>query len=128
MQSAPAPWPVPPSSPEAASPVRLWPELLRTAHLVYPEPTRHNKLNRLKYLLRGLLLAPSSLALLEILAAPKLRPLLAARPRVYSRLQWPYLDVRFRTESKLAALRAHHTFLLSTFPDSLLTAISSPEG
>lgn len=106
---------------------RAWTELLRSASLVYPDPGFKEEINRLKYLVRGLLLGGATAELLTILNQPGLRALAQRHPRVFSRLQWPYLSCKFRTSDKISALRNHYSFVLERLPEAILERFARAE-
>ncbi len=104
-----------------------WTELRRTASLVYPDRGLKEDINRLKYLARGMLLGEATVELLALLNQPRLRSLAQKHPRVFSRLQWPYLTCRFRTSEKLSALQNHYSFVLERLPTFILETFARAE-
>ncbi len=99
-------------------------ELLRTAPLVYHAPTRKDQLQRVKYFARALFFWRETSEWLALLRAPRFAKLVECRPRVYSRLQRPYLTCQLTTAQKMAALRAHYAFVAEQLPEAVFAAIS----
>ncbi|MEI6871564.1 MAG: DUF535 family protein [Verrucomicrobiota bacterium] len=104
-----------------------WRELRRTASLVYPDRGFKEDVNRLKYLVRGMLLGGATGELLALMNQPGLRALAQKHPRVFSRLQWPYLTCKFRTSEKLSALRNHYSFVLERLSAPILETFARAE-
>lgn len=100
-------------------------ELRRTAPEIYPHPRFKEKLNRLKYIFRGLWFARDTTALMVLLSDPRLAALCKAYPRLVSKLQWPFITSRHTTPQKVAALRAHYGFFTQHLSPSIQETISS---
>jgi uncharacterized protein len=105
----------------------LWFELLRTAALVYPDSGLKEDVNRLKYIARGLWLSPYTTQLLALLDQPSIKELAQRHPRVFSRLQWPYLTRSLRTSQKLSALKQHYAFVSEQLPPPIIAAFARSE-
>jgi hypothetical protein len=102
--------------------------LIRTSHGVYPDPLFKEKLNRLKYIVRGLWDSKNTTCLLELFANPSLEQLSRNHPRLVAKLQWPFISCRFTNEEKVAALRSHYEFFTSSLPSPIREAISRGES
>jgi hypothetical protein len=101
--------------------------LVRTAPGVYPDAQFKEKLNRLKYILRGIWFAKSTAALLEVFADPRLNVLLKTFPRLVSKLQWPFLSSHATVDQKLGALRSHYAFFTDHLSAPIQEALSLGE-
>ncbi|RFC43157.1 MAG: hypothetical protein DVB28_001632 [Verrucomicrobia bacterium] len=99
-------------------------DLRRTAPEVYPGPRHREKINRLKYIIRGLWFFKDTTALMTMLSDPRLATLCKSFPRLVSKLQWPFITSRHSNPQKLAALRAHYTFFTEHLSPSIQEAIS----
>ena len=102
----------------------VWRELRRTASLVYPDRGFREDIHRLKYRIRGLLLFAATEEWLSVLNLPELRELAQRHPRIFSRLQWPYLTYKLGLAEKLHALRQHYHFVLEKLPKPIVEAFS----
>lgn len=105
----------------------LWFELLRTAALVYPNNGLKEDINRLKHLGRALLRLRHTTQLLSLLKQPGVKELAQRHPRIFSRLQWPYLTHRFGTSQKLSALKQHYAFVSEQLPPPITAAFAQGE-
>ncbi len=102
--------------------------LSRTAGRVHPDPGWGDQLARLKYCARALLTPGRSTAWFERLAAPELADLVRAHPRLYSKLQRPYLHRRVTVAKRLHLLREHYRFVGDALDASRRREVSSVEG
>jgi hypothetical protein len=98
--------------------------LVRTAPGIYPDAQFKEKINRLKYILRGLWFAKHTAGLLEVFADPRLARLLKTFPRLVSKLQWPYLSSHATADQKLDALRSHYAFFTGDLPAPIQEVLS----
>ena|GEM_PF-6354160 len=64
----------------------------------------------------------------QFLDTPNLRAATAARPRVFAKLQRPFLTRRHRVPARLAALKQHCGYIDRTLPAATLDAICRPGG
>lgn len=99
-------------------------ELVRTSPGIYPNPQFREKLNRLKYIVRGLWKAKNTSRLMELLADPRLQTLRQTCPRLVGKLQWPFITSGYDDTQKLDALRAHYAFFTTHLPASIQSVIS----
>jgi hypothetical protein len=99
--------------------------LLRTAGIVYPFPGLRRFKDKAKYVGRGLLTPGLSCEWLSLLARPEMEFAGRLQPRVYSKLQRPYLHKDLRPAGRLAALRAHHGLAVEKLSASALEKIYS---
>ena len=92
--------------------MRLLSVLSRTAGSVYPEATWDDRLARIKYVVRALSAPRATARWFALLASPDLAGCAAAHPRLYSKLQRPYLHRRSTVGDRLAVLQEHYWFLV----------------
>ena len=83
---------------------------------------------RMKYCMRGLIFAASTEEWLQILETPALAVVVRHSPKIFQKLQRPYLTSTLRTHERLATLRQHYQFVLHHFSPGLLREISSHSG
>ena len=96
--------------------------------LVYAQNTAKDKIQRIKYILRSLIFGNQSTEWFAFLKNPKLEPILSRYPRVYSKLQRPYLNHTFNSHQKLEFLKNHYRFVTENFSDAMITSICKEIG
>ena len=102
--------------------------LWSTAPLVHPDPGFRDQLARLKYCVRALRHPRLTLEWFRLLDQPRLRPVTRRHPRLFSKLQRPYLHRRLGPAARLEAMRQHYGFLLGRLGDDAMAGIYRPEG
>ncbi len=110
------------------TPLELLHLLVRTAPRVYPAPNLKDRLQRIKYFLRALAFFPQTRQWFEILQAPELEMLVKIHPRIYSKLQRPYLNKHIGTVAQLKILRQHYRFIVEQFSDAMIQGLCTSEG
>jgi uncharacterized protein VirK/YbjX len=105
--------------------VQLPSALLRTAGIVYPFPGLRRLKDKAKYVARGLLTPGLTCEWFTLLARPEMGFATHAQPRIYSKLQRPYLHKDLPPAARLAALREHYQFALKRFTPAALEKIYS---
>lgn len=85
-------------------------------------------LKRVKYCLRGLALARSSQAWFALLQNHRLADVVRLHPKLFHKLQRPYLHRRLRVRQRLAALQQHYHFVATRFSPALIKNIYRPAG
>ena len=108
--------------------MKLFAALYRTADRVYPESTWGEALYRGKYLVRGILAAGPTLRWFQLLESRDLVGLTLSHPRIFSKLQRPYLHRRLGLRARLAVLEAHYSFVTTQLTDAARRAILSDAG
>lgn len=108
--------------------------LVATAPRVFPHevefqadgvtPVRDFKIHllkdRIKYVLRGLATPRLTREWFEFLSQPGMGAIICSRPRLYSKLQRPYLHRKLRQREQIQILKEHYGFALRAFsPDNL---------
>lgn len=106
----------------------LFREVRRTARLVYAQDTAKDRVQRLKYIIRCLIFASQTREWFEFLENPKFGRLLQRHPRVYSKLQRPYLNHTFTSRQKLELLKSHYRFVAENFSDEMISSICTGSG
>lgn len=102
--------------------------LVRTAGQVYPFAGVRRLKDKSKYVARGLLTPRLTRAWFEILDQPELEPFRRWHPRLFSKLQRPYLHRQLKPAAALAALRAHYEFIVKTFSGAAIEQVCQREG
>lgn len=102
--------------------------LSRTAGRVHPDSTLGDRIARMKYCVRGLLAPWRTNAWFAQLRSPEMRELAQGHPRLYSKLQRPYLHRRVTLTQKLRLLQEHYAFFSESLGADVRCAVSSPAG
>jgi hypothetical protein len=105
--------------------IQLPSALLRTAGIVYPSPGLRRLKDKAKYVGRGLLTPGLTCEWFTLLARPEMGFATHAQPRIYSKLQRPYLHKDLPPAARLAALREHYRFALGKLSPAALEKIYS---
>jgi len=105
-------------------PVALW----VTASRAYPFEGSHRLKDKAKYIGRGLLMPRLMHRWFQFLRQPEMLPLVAACPRLYSKLQRPYLHLKLGAKDRLSALSEHYRFVLDRLAPAALVRIYSRPG
>ena len=102
--------------------------LYRTAGRVYPDSTWGDVLARMKYCVRGLLAPLPTARWFQILESPALIEVTLSHPRIFSKLQRPYLHRRLGLRDRLKVLTQHYSFVATQIPYEVRLAILSGAG
>lgn len=102
--------------------------LSRTAGHVHPDPGWGDQLARMKYCARALLTPWRTAAWFKRLEAPELADLVRVHPRLYSKLQRPYLHRRVTVSQRLDLLQEHYGFVGDALDGTMRNAVSSAKG
>ncbi len=102
--------------------------LIRTAPQVHPHPGWRDWFSRWKYCARGLATPRLTQEWFELLAAPKLSPLVENHPHVHSKLQRAYLDRGLWPQRRLQRLKSHYRFVVERLSLGAVRAIYGPGG
>ena len=102
--------------------------LYRTAGRVYPEATWADFFARVKFCVRALSAPIATARWFRQLESPSLVVAAREHPRIYSKLQRPYLHRRLGLRDRLTALTEHYTFLRQRTDESLREAVFSTRG
>ena len=108
--------------------IRLIDRLAQVASQIYRDVYRGRRgakyyLSILKFCFRGLCLGSMTADWFSILDQKQLAPLVGAHPRVFGKLQRPYLARPLDKSAQLAALRQHYQFMLERFTGPALEEI-----
>lgn len=106
----------------------LFATLYRTADRVYPESTWGELLARGKYCVRGILAAGPTSRWFRLLESPYLVGATHSHPRIFSKLQRPYLHRRLGLRARLAVLEEHYSFVINQLTDAARQAIFTDAG
>lgn len=102
--------------------------LFRTGREIYPSSRPGNWRRRSKYLLRGALLAPWTSTWLQFISRPVFAPAVAARPRLYAKIQRPYLSSRFAVPARVRLLVDHYRWLEHSVAASVMAQLYRAPG
>jgi uncharacterized protein VirK/YbjX len=102
--------------------------LILSARHVHPEQSLPERLDRLKYIFRGLCAPLQTSGWFRILKTPQLGEMLQRNPHMLSKLQRPYLHVKLSGHDKIAALKFHYDYLLTCMSADMIAAIAEPSG
>jgi uncharacterized protein VirK/YbjX len=103
-------------------------KLRRTARLIHPGSGPRSLYKRAKHCVRGLAWPAATAGWFEFLANPALAGVVRHSPRLYQKLQRPYLTSRLHTPQRLELLRQHYQFILRRCSPALIREIHSPAG
>lgn len=103
-------------------------QLLRTARQVHPDPGWWDRLSRVKYCARGLLLPRLTRKWFDILDTSKLAVIGRNHPHIFSKLQRSYLDRSPGPWSRLQALKNHYRFVTLRLSDDSVHRIYGSSG
>lgn len=103
-------------------------QVLQLAPVLYPGSGHQTAIRRWKHVGRSVLYLPWTAEWFRFLDTPNLRVATAARPRVFAKLQRPYLTRRHRVPARLAALKQHYGYIDRTLPAATIDAIYRPGG
>lgn len=98
------------------------------ARLACNRPGWDWRVKRWKFIARAWMTPSLTRRWFGFLAQPGLEPLVDARPRVFAKLQRPYLASAFPPARRLALLESHYRFTASRLSPQALAAICSPPG
>src|SRR5450755_4185696 len=85
--------------------------LATTAFKVYPYPGAERAKDKIKYLFRGLLTPKLTQQWFQFLSRPELAVVTEQNPRIFGKLQRPYLHLKLRPAMRLKALTQHYGFV-----------------
>lgn len=102
--------------------------LIRTAPLIHRVPTVGGVLKRIKYCLRGLAFASSTQEWFDLLETPELAVIVKNQPRLFHKLQRPYLNRTLSTRQRLEALKQHYRFVTRCFSTPAITSVYATPG
>lgn len=103
-------------------------ELLGSTSRVYPEKGIKRLKDKVKYFVRGLATPQLTRKWFQILAKRELSGIVAAHPRLLSKLQRPYLHRKLGPRERLEVLEEHFNFAVGNIPVDVLEKIYSAEG
>ena len=106
----------------------LWHQILDRAQRACDRPGWDWRLKRWKFIARAWLTPRLTCRWLAFLERPGLGPLVTARPRLFAKLQRPYLFRSLRPAQRLEVLEAHYEFTLTHLSGAALAAICAPAG
>lgn len=98
------------------------------APVLYPGSDHQSVLRRWKLVGRSLLLLPWTIEWFRAVDTPKMRIATAIRPRIFAKLQRPYLTRRHGVAARLAVLKDHCRILEETLPEAAIVAIYTHPG
>jgi hypothetical protein len=110
------------------SPRGLWSQIRAQARRACDRPGLDWRIKEWKFVARAWLTPGLTRRWYADLARPGLAPLAAARPRVYAKLQRPYLASSFGPSRRLELVEAHYDFTAARIPPAALAAICAPAG
>lgn len=108
--------------------IQILGKTLSLPSVLYPGGGHRGVIRRWKLVARSLIQWPWTVAWYRFLEAPRLQVTAAARPRLYTKLQRPYLTRRHGFGARLAALTTHYTWVDATLPETMLEAIYRDPG
>lgn len=82
----------------------------------------------IKFCIRGLCFFSETEAWFDTLSHDRFKPLTTAHPRIYGKLQRPYLTTRCDKKSQLAILKQHYQFMEQQFDNTALVDIFLTPG
>ncbi|MFM8878405.1 MAG: DUF535 family protein [Verrucomicrobiota bacterium] len=114
--------------PQSPSSTQVLDKALRLPTILYPGSGHRSVVRRWKHVVRSLVQWPWTLEWYRTLEHPTLQAATAIRPRLYTKLQRPYLTRRHGFAARLAALETHYAFVTAHLPASALQAIYRDPG
>ena len=99
--------------------------LVRTAGIVYPFPGLRRLKDKAKYVARGLVTPGLTCEWFSLLARPEMGFAVRSQPRIYSKLQRPYLHKNLPPAGRLTALREQYNFILGRLSPAALERLYS---
>ena len=103
-------------------------KLRSAAALIHPRTSPWCLCKRIKYYARGLAFPAATAEWFKILQNPALAVVVRHSPKLYQKLQRPYLTSHFHTPQRLQSLRHHYQFVVSHLAPGLLREIHSVAG
>ena len=103
---------------------RLW----GIAKQLHPGDNLGARYTRIKFCVRGLVFSGETAAWFKFLEQPALQVVAHGRPKLFQKLQRPYLTRWLRTEQRREMLEHHYRFVLRQLSAGLLRDIYSPAG
>jgi uncharacterized protein VirK/YbjX len=113
---------------DLSSLVAFYEAVCRTSLTVYSGKSWRQKYHRIKYLIRCFLFFKQTKEWIRMLQSPSFDPLRIQNPRLYLKLQRPYLMRGLGVDEKFKCLRCHFDFLHITFSAVSLSELCSPSG
>jgi uncharacterized protein VirK/YbjX len=108
--------------------LNLLKQLRHTARLIHPGYSLRSLCKQTKHCVRGLVWPAATAEWFRLLEHPALAGLVRRCPKMYRKLQRPYLTSRWHTAQRLDALRQHYEFILRHCSPARLREIHSPAG
>jgi uncharacterized protein VirK/YbjX len=102
-------------------------KLRKASFQLFPATGWSNSWLRFKFLVRGLIYGAWMAPWCEFLELPGMRPFAAKHGRLYLKIQWLYLNDKYRPGKRLEIVRNHYQFVLDRFPKELLSRLTSAE-
>ena len=107
---------------------RLWPQIVARAQKACDRPGWDWRLKRWKFIARAWLTPRLTRRWFAVLDRPELAPLVGQRPRLFGKLQRPYLHRSLRPAGRLKILEDHYEFVASRISPAALAAIAARDG
>ena len=98
---------------------RLKGKLSGVALRVIPEKNSKGSWLRFKFQARALMYGIWMEPWLNFLDGPSMRPLAEAHPKLYLKIQWPYINRSYRATKRLEIIQNHYRFVLAHFSKEL---------
>ena len=108
--------------------MQLLRELQRAAPLVYPQRNLKDSLQRAKFCIRALAFPTLTRRWFELLGSSAVALIAQRHPRLYSKLQRPYLHRCLSTRAQLEILQHHYRFCSENFSPAMTQAIYLKSG
>jgi len=102
--------------------------LVQTGPQIYPGYSVGALWNKSKHYARGLAFARQTKAWFKLLHRPELAVVIQRRPRLFQKLQRPYLTRTLDTSRRLQALRQHYEFVRQQFSPAIRQEIYGTQG
>ena len=108
--------------------LRLPGKLWRAAGRLHTGGSLGARCNRVKFLVRGLAFPAATAEWFRFLENPALAGVARQRPKLFQKLQRPYLARRLRTEQRRQVLEQHYRFVLEHLGPGFLRAVHARPG
>ncbi len=109
-------------------PASLWTAVNEQARRACDRPGLDWRVKRWKFVARAFLNPGLTRRWYQYLSRPGMAPLASGRPRVFAKLQRPYIASSFDAARRLAILEAHYDFTATRLSTDALAEICAPAG